>query len=331
MKTIKVSVVIPVYNVKPYLERCIQSVLAQTFKNMEIILVDDGSTDGSGELADELSTLDSRIRVIHQKNRGLSAARNYGLSASSGEYVVFLDSDDEWLIPDGIETMLKNCPPKCDLIVFKRVDFWRKDRREDSEDYDIKTIEKQPDGAAVFTYLIRTQQFQVSACFLMSRRDLLIDNGIFFPVGYADEDVSWNLHLWQFVKTVSFYNLPFYGYYHRTDSLTTTTSIPIFQSNDRIFTKWKKLCLDECINSTSILSFLANIWVSLGYRVHMLKNSEKLEAIRTLKRHRDVLRYATSPKTRRTTLLVKSIGVRRTVDVLGIYWRLRTVIKGNVV
>lgn len=89
-----ISVIIPVYNVKPFLQTCADSVFAQTFRNLEIILVDDGSTDGSGELCDALAEQDSRVRVIHQQNGGLSAARNTGIDASTGAYLYFLDSDD---------------------------------------------------------------------------------------------------------------------------------------------------------------------------------------------------------------------------------------------
>ena len=105
---LKVSVVIPVYNVMPYLERCVQSVVRQTYQNLEIILVDDGSTDGSGKLCDKIAGTDQRIRVIHQKNQGLSGARNTGIRQATGEYVVFLDSDDEWLLSDGLEVLLGN-------------------------------------------------------------------------------------------------------------------------------------------------------------------------------------------------------------------------------
>ena len=80
----KVSVVIPVYNVKPYLERCVNSVLRQTYKDLEIILVDDGSTDGSGELCNDMATRDQRICVIHQENQGLSGARNTGIQQATG-------------------------------------------------------------------------------------------------------------------------------------------------------------------------------------------------------------------------------------------------------
>lgn len=101
-----ISVIVPVYNVKPYLEESIQSVIHQTFRDLEIILVDDGSTDGSGEICDRYAEIDSRIRVIHQENRGLSAARNAGLDICHGDIIAFLDSDDAFL-ENALEVMEK--------------------------------------------------------------------------------------------------------------------------------------------------------------------------------------------------------------------------------
>lgn len=90
-----ISIVVPVYNVAPYLSRCVSSIISQTYKNVEIILVDDGSTDQSGQICDELKQSDKRIIVIHKRNGGVSDARNIGISASCGEYVSFVDSDDQ--------------------------------------------------------------------------------------------------------------------------------------------------------------------------------------------------------------------------------------------
>ena len=89
-----ISVIIPVYNVENYLDECIQSVLQQTYKNLEIILVDDGSTDNSGVICDEYKDKDTRITVLHQKNGGISKARNVGIEYAHGEYIGFVDSDD---------------------------------------------------------------------------------------------------------------------------------------------------------------------------------------------------------------------------------------------
>ena len=100
-----ISVIIPVYNVLPYLERCVNSVLNQTYSNLDIILVDDGSTDGSGHLCDFFAQKDKRISVFHQENKGLSAARNRGIEMALGSFLYFLDSDD-WIESDLLERML---------------------------------------------------------------------------------------------------------------------------------------------------------------------------------------------------------------------------------
>ena len=102
-----VSVVVPVYNVEGYLQRCVDSILSQTYKNLEIILVDDGSPDNSGELCDKFAKSDSRIRVIHKENAGQGLARNDGMNLATGQYITFVDSDD-WIGLDHIENLYTN-------------------------------------------------------------------------------------------------------------------------------------------------------------------------------------------------------------------------------
>lgn len=101
----KVSVIVPVYNVEPFLDECVQSILAQTYENIEIVLIDDGSTDSSGKMCDALSLKDSRIAVIHKENGGLSSARNAGMEAATGDYYIFVDSDDT-ISPSMVDTMV---------------------------------------------------------------------------------------------------------------------------------------------------------------------------------------------------------------------------------
>ena len=100
------SVVVPVYNVEPYLERCIQSILNQTYKNLEVILVDDGSTDKSGSVCDEYVLQDDRVKVIHKKNGGLVSARKAGAAIATGSYITAVDSDD-WIESNMFEEMMK--------------------------------------------------------------------------------------------------------------------------------------------------------------------------------------------------------------------------------
>ena len=100
-----ISVIIPVYNVEKYLNECLNSVCSQTFKNLEIILVDDGSTDDSSKICDKWSAKDSRVRVIHQLNAGLSEARNSGLKYCKGDYILYIDSDDS-IEEDLVESLM---------------------------------------------------------------------------------------------------------------------------------------------------------------------------------------------------------------------------------
>ena len=113
----KITVIMPVYNVENYLAEAIESVINQTYKNLEIILIDDGSTDKSGNICDEYEKIDSRIKVIHQENKGLSGARNAGIEVATGNYIMFIDSDD--IFPkDACEKMLNYIEEKdADYVV----------------------------------------------------------------------------------------------------------------------------------------------------------------------------------------------------------------------
>lgn len=114
-----VSVVVPVYNVEKYLARCLDSIIAQTYKNLEIILIDDGSTDSGGKICDDYAARDSRIRVIHQENVGLAEVRNVGIREAKGEYLQFVDSDD-WVEPELVETCYKLSQEyDADIVTFR--------------------------------------------------------------------------------------------------------------------------------------------------------------------------------------------------------------------
>ena len=324
-----ISIVVPVYNVVHYLERCVLSVLRQTYKDMEIILVDDGSTDGSGELCDKLALTDTRIHVIHQENKGLSEARNAGLRLGTGEYIAFIDSDDEWLLTDGLEKLMKNASEEKDLIVFKGVNIWKDGRRIPFGDYDVEHISRLPKAQSVFSHLVETQLFQMSACFLLVRRKLLIDDELYFPTGLISEDVQWSLILWQHVRSVCVTNLEFYGYHHHSNSISTTVSLRVYESYDKMFSYWKVECDEGCENAAAIRAYLSLLWVSISYVYYKLKPGEKQTAFNILQHHTDLLIYATTPKSKRVAKMLKVLGVKNTLLFLGWYWQLRNWIKGN--
>lgn len=211
----KLSVIVPVYNVEKYLERCVNSILNQNYENMEIILVDDGSKDSSGELCDVLAKRDNRIKVIHQKNGGLSAARNTGIDNADGYYIDFLDSDDE-LLPnvfnDLIPLMEKH---KLDMISYslqkvnpnriKKGNYTGKFTIVDGKSALIDEI--MHDGACV-TNKIYTKK--------------AIGN-IRFPVGRLFEDTAVSFKFIANCSKVGIIDKAYYNYYYNPSSISNTS------------------------------------------------------------------------------------------------------------
>lgn len=312
------SVIIPVYNVALYLRRCVESVSHQTYRQLEIILVDDGSTDESGAICDELAREDERIRVIHKVNGGLSDARNAGLAVATGEYVAFLDSDDAWLIPDGIEQMMRRLEEKAsDILLFKRVDIYP-NRQTVMRDYDSEFI-RAHSAQEVFERLMLTEQFCMSACFQLLRRDMLIDNHLQFPVGYISEDVDFSCKLWQIAQSVDVLNLDMYGYHHRTNSISTSYSIRSLRSYDKMFTHWKVEIVNECINHYAIGAFMANLYVSCCYSYLSVAWKDRSEAKQILLQHQELLNYAASKKSLRMKNVVNRVGIRIGIGIFATY------------
>lgn len=214
-----VSVIIPVYNVAKLLERCVDSVLAQTYANLEVILIDDGSTDMSGAFCDVYAKRDSRIRVIHQQNAGLSAARNAGLKIAKGQYVTFVDSDDA-VRPRLIEHLLGLCIDyhvKMSICSFTEVLRGQNPPASitDAASSDEATI---VDTLDCLTRMLSEQGFSMSAWGKLYSRDLF--KGVTFPIGRLYEDVGTTYRLVLKCPNIAISALPAYLYYINPDSIT---------------------------------------------------------------------------------------------------------------
>ncbi|WP_051536458.1 glycosyltransferase family 2 protein [Ruminococcus flavefaciens] len=184
-----VSIIIPVYNVEKYLCDCVDSVINQTYKDLEIILVDDGSPDRCGEICDEYAKRDSRIIVIHKKNGGLSDARNAGLIASHGEFIYFLDSDD-YIKSDAIEKVLNVIiQEKADIVYFDALTIY--DGFDDpsyKESFIRKHCYSTCNGAKVLLTLIKNGEYYPCVPLLFIRKTLLSQNALKFKRGIIHED-----------------------------------------------------------------------------------------------------------------------------------------------
>jgi len=215
----KISIIIPIFNVENYIADCIESVISQTYQNIEIILIDDGSTDNSGLVCDKYKNIDNRVKVYHKKNGGVSSSRNYGLKKATGNYIFFMDSDD-LLKKDTIELLYYNIKTyKSDMACcgFSRVDYY--------------TCKKYSDEMNQFkNNFLDINDETIGSCAYMSscvwgklmRKTIL--NDIFFPnEKMISEDMIFNLKILPNIKRISFTNS--IGYIYRVHSSSLTFNI----------------------------------------------------------------------------------------------------------
>lgn len=244
-----ISVIIPVYNVEKYLDRCMKSVINQTYENLEIILVDDGSTDNSGKMCDEYVYKDKRIKVTHKKNNGLGMARNSGLSIAKGEYVAFVDSDDEVALD--MYSKLYYCAEKnkTDICYCGCTDILNDKRytgipplklkfqgREVYEEFVVMLMGSLPENNdSLYT--------GGSVCSSIYRKSLIVGNNILFyseKEKYISEDLIFNIDVCKFAKSITILPESLYYYYKRAGSLTTSYREDRFEKGIVLYNKLKK-------------------------------------------------------------------------------------------
>ena len=198
------SVIVPVYNTFEYLDKCVDSIVEQTYSNIEILLVDDGSTDGSGKKCDEWAKKDKRIKTYHKKNGGLSDARNYGIKHAGGEYIGFVDSDD-WVDEKMYEELLNGCEKYgTDVGCCNRIRVFRKSSREEA------AIKKSGYVNNIDAMAFILKYFDPSACNKIFKKKLFLD--IEFPYGKIYEDIGTIPYV--ISKANGMYLSSLFGYYY---------------------------------------------------------------------------------------------------------------------
>lgn len=211
-----ISVIVPIYKVEAFLHRCVDSLLSQTYENLEIILVDDGSPDHCGAICDEYAAKDSRIRVIHKKNGGLSSARNAGLDIARGEYIAFLDSDD-WIESDAYETMLALAQKySVKLVCAGRYDVYGENRKKGL----CPPKEEKISGETFAGKIFRWDCCDSAAWDKLYHRSLWETER--YPLGMICEDVPVTYRLALAAGEVVLCEKPFVNYFHRPGSITTS-------------------------------------------------------------------------------------------------------------
>ena len=300
----KVSIVIPIYRAEKYIKRCIDSVLAQTYKDLEIILVEDGSPDNCGAICDAYAKKDSRIKVIHKENEGVSKARNTGLSQVTGTYVQFVDSDDS-LKPNMTETLVKNMEQKhADLVVCgfyeENLNYSKVSKPGDEpgiyeQTQFLKNITKNPYS---FHYGVLWNK--------LFRADLLREQICFSSDMDFGEDFIFNLHYLRYAKKIAVIEEPLYSYVrYNTDSLMYIQAVgkadakkyqSYLHKRLQIFQKYRDFYMDMDLyemNKNQINAYLLKVYVSEKMEIRLalpFSKAEKRELYNQLEQNPDVLR-----------------------------------------
>ena len=216
-----ISVIIPVYNSESFLASRFDHLIKHDLENVQIIIVDDGSTDGSPKICRRYFAENEDARIITQENRGLSGARNRGVEEAEGEYVAFLDSDDILLYRGFAEAKAYLSVRKPDVLTGKYVVIM-KNGREIRPGYGLPEAESAADAR---NQLYRTATDSVwSACRSICRREFLIENKLFFTPGIIWEDMEWSPRMLRAAGSIGFLDEPFYGYFHKRPGSITSTS-----------------------------------------------------------------------------------------------------------
>lgn len=217
-----ISVIVPVYNVEKYISRCLHSIYEQTYKNLEIILIDDGSTDSSLSILDKYAKKDSRVKVVHQMNRGLSAARNTGIQQSHGAYLTFIDSDD-YVTHDYVEYMYKLLEQnnfKSSLALCSLTQVFPNGKSKNMGNNEEKIIS----GKKCIEMMCYHDLVDTCAYAKLGKRELYDDH--FFPVGKLFEDIGSTYKLLEQCKTVACGFKAKYFYCIKEDSIVTSKFKP---------------------------------------------------------------------------------------------------------
>lgn len=262
----KISIIIPVYKAEPYLGKCLDSVVGQTYRNLEIILVDDGSPDGCGIICDEYAKQDGRITVIHQNNGGVSSARNAGLRRVTGSYIGWVDSDD-WIEPDMYEYLLKNIiDHDADIAVCGRCERYRE-----------KTVNRcwqkteVLDTESALRLLLENGQMQNFLWDKLWRRELF--RNIYFPEGKTYEDIAIMHRLFERAEKIVCLNETKYHYVQHPGSIVADTSLENrlnhykaakarFEEMKETWPQFKTMLLAQCVASAVGIwvGYLSNPW-----------------------------------------------------------------------
>lgn len=327
MENLKLSIIIPVYNSEKYLESCVQSIQAQSYKNLEIILVDDESSDGSGAICDRLANEDSRIVVIHKKNGGTASARNTGIDNVTGDYMTFMDNDDYWEGADSIsEIMAQLSESGADVLFHENTVYWQDTDKTISPNMSLtrSDVVGKPFDVALGN-VIKSGIFSMFCVWSkVIKTSVVKKNGVRFPDGKRNEDTYFCGKLLLAASSLDLYEKSFYIYRKGHTSAQTTSGIKYNLLRDLQF-----VCEDfvEAVNASDVpaetkdvlLAYIAypySVWMGQS---QMVSDANVEEDVKVMKKYKYLLDHDVHPSVTKIKLFCKVFGFSLTSKFLAFY------------
>lgn len=320
-----ISCIVPVYKAEFYIRNCVDSLLTQTYKDIEVILVDDGSPDNSGVICDEYAQSDNRVIVIHKDNGGASDARNVGVQRASGDYLLFVDADDFLRDKKSIEHLVKyvvsnNYP---DVLGFNIAYYYpSSDRYKNWISYNEELTDATTKDKLI-TELVKIGTLPVSPCGKMIKKKTYVNSGLQFKKGTIGEDIIWTIELYNVVDKIKYINEYYYCY--RREVTTSVTSffvvkkyldlIAIIRSLPSLIQSFNLQKSTKC----ALLSFVAyELSIAIG-GVHRLDGELKHEIRKELRELTWLFKYTANPKVAKVARVYNTLGYWPTEWLLRLY------------
>lgn len=314
------SIVIPVYNVAQYIRQCVDSVLSQDFTAFELILVDDGSPDCCPDICDEYAMRDSRVTVIHKQNGGLSDARNSGIAAAQGAYLIFIDGDDYWDGTDCLSQIREAAQDNPDVILYgARKRFDSTGRVESSRRRYDSLPAAEGHAADLLRVLVEKDLISVSAWSKAIRTELLRQKCIAFERGLLGEDLDWSLNIMLHAKRYAIVDQDFYIYRQRGSSITHSLTLKNLTDKLHTIVKWATMLNDREVEEglrATLLKYLAKEYSNLIIVYSLVKDFRKRQHKEDVLAFAWLLEHSAARRSRVVRRMLQLLGFDCTVFLL---------------
>lgn len=292
------SIVIPVYNLERYLKKCLDSVIIQNSEEVEILLLDDGSTDGSGQICDEYARRYDNIKVYHKENEGLSATRNLGIRRAEGEYILFLDGDD-FLTPNAVRNIINELKSglRADVLIGRYISYSSSTGIMEECGYHLdKQVVEGAVKEKLFRELLSGKTYDWYACLNIVRKGYIVENAIFFKEGVCFEDAMWTPEVLFHAERAAYLDTPFYVYrQNREGSITASVDENTYMDKLYVCRYAEEFCRRYRLSKEMKRQFMGNynsIYAALLADSWRLDKSRRKEIWGQLICYRKILLYS---------------------------------------